>query len=82
MNIEEYKFTRKVSVIIPVYNAEKYISETLDSVIAQNYPDIEIILIDDCSTDNSAQIIRDYMSKYSCIKYYKQDNNSFNSEFS
>ena len=76
MNIEEYKFTRKVSVIIPVYNAEKYISETLDSVIAQNYPDIEIILIDDCSTDNFAQIIRDYMSKYSCIKYYKQDNNS------
>ncbi|ACN83322.1 glycosyltransferase family 2 protein [Brachyspira hyodysenteriae] len=50
----------KVSVIIPVYNAEKYIEKCLDSVINQTLKEIEIICIDDCSTDNSHSILERY----------------------
>ena len=50
----------RVSVITPVYNVEKYIDKTLESIFAQTYKDIEIVLVDDCSKDNSAQIIARY----------------------
>ena len=65
-----------VSVIVPVYNAEKYISQTLDSIIEQDYPEKEIIIVDDCSTDNSSQIIKEYMKSNPCITYHKLDKNS------
>lgn len=48
-----------ISVIIPVYNAEKYIGATLQSVYGQTYGDFEIIAVDDCSTDNSAHILKE-----------------------
>ena len=51
-----------VSVIIPVYNAEKYLACTVESVLAQTYRNIEILLINDGSTDNSEKIIRDFAS--------------------
>lgn len=57
----------KVSVIIPVYNAGKYLQQALDSVINQTYKNIEIIIINDGSTDNSAAIIEDYAKKDSRI---------------
>lgn len=66
----------KVSVIIPVYNMEQYISECLDSVMNQSLKDIEIICIDDCSTDSSAIIINKFKSKDRRIRYFKLDNNS------
>lgn len=59
------------SIIIPVYNAEKYIGDCLDSCLAQTYPHIEIIVIDDGSTDDSAKIIKRYGKK---IRYYHQQN--------
>ncbi len=62
----------KVSVIIPVYNAEKFLIETLDSVIAQTYKNIEIICVDDCSSDNSAKIIESHKN----IKYLKTKRNT------
>ncbi len=65
-----------VSVIIPVYNAEKFVSYTLDSVINQDYKNIEIIIIDDCSKDNSFDIISKYMALDSRIKYHKMEENS------
>lgn len=50
----------KVSVILPVYNEEQYIRQCLDSILTQTLKDIEIICIDDGSTDNSLQILQDY----------------------
>ena len=53
----------KVSVIIPVYNTEKYLRECLDSVVNQTLKDIEIICVDDGSTDSSPEILREYAAK-------------------
>lgn len=64
-----------VSVIIPVYNSAKYLKRTLESVLAQTYKEIEIVLVDDQSTDNSADIIKKYMRNYSSIVYYLQPHN-------
>lgn len=55
----------KVSVIMPIYNAEKYLSEAIESVLNQTYPDFELLLINDMSTDNSKAI---------CTEYCKKDN--------
>ncbi|MBR4570580.1 MAG: glycosyltransferase family 2 protein, partial [Candidatus Riflebacteria bacterium] len=52
-----------VSVIIPAYNVEKYIGECLDSIIFQTYKNIEIIVVNDGSKDNTLSIIRDYSKK-------------------
>lgn len=51
----------KISVIVPVYNTEKYLKRCLESIINQNFQDIEIIVINDCSTDNSLNLINEYM---------------------
>ncbi|MBO6272468.1 glycosyltransferase family 2 protein [bacterium] len=50
----------KISVIIPVYNTEKYLKECLDSIVNQTLDDIEIICVDDGSTDNSLKILEEY----------------------
>lgn len=63
-----------VSVIIPVYNAEKYLRECLDSVLAQSLREIEIICVDDGSTDNSLAILREYAGKNSKIRVFTQAN--------
>ncbi|MBL1211027.1 glycosyltransferase family A protein [Geminocystis sp. GBBB08] len=59
-----------ISVIIPAFNAEKYLKEALESVIKQNYHPLEIILIDDGSTDNTAKIAKSFQN----IKYIYQEN--------
>lgn len=53
----------KVSIIIPIYNAEKYLNKSLNSIVDQTLKDIEIICVDDCSTDNSLEILQDYAKK-------------------
>lgn len=53
-----------VSVIIPLYNAEKYVAECLDSFWSQTFQDFEIIVVDDCSTDNSLAIVKSYLEKF------------------
>lgn len=55
--------TNKVSVIVPIYNAEKYIEKTINSLINQTLEDIEIILVDDGSPDNCPQICDEYAKK-------------------
>ena len=64
----------KVSVIIPVYNVEEYIGLTLDSLVNQTLKDIEIIVIDDGSIDNSRQIIEGYEKKHKNIRVILQEN--------
>ena len=63
-----------VSVIVPVYNAEKYLKKCLDSLVNQTLKDMEIILADDGSTDSSFEICKDYAKKYPCIKVLSQKN--------
>jgi len=57
----------KVSIIIPVYNVEKYIEECIESVLNQTYPDIEIIAVIDASTDKSLQILEKFSNKIKII---------------
>ena len=64
----------KYSVIIPVYNVEKYIDRCLKSIISQNYDDLEIIVIDNGSTDSSGSICDTYASEYSIISVYHIEN--------
>lgn len=63
-----------VSVIVPVYNAEDFISECLDSLIRQTYKNLEIIIIDDGSTDATRQVILEYKERYKNIIYFHQKN--------
>ena len=53
-----------VSIIIPMYNSEKYIGECLDSILAQTFTAYEVIVVDDCSTDNSRAVVESYLPKF------------------
>ncbi|MBQ8783088.1 MAG: glycosyltransferase family 2 protein [Clostridia bacterium] len=64
-----------VSVITPVYNAERFITTAVESVMKQTYKNIEIILVDDCSNDSSAGIINELCKKYPNIVYHLQEKN-------
>lgn len=64
----------KVSIVVPIYNTEKYLNKCLDSIINQTHQNLEIILIDDGSTDNSSKIIDSYAQKDSRIKTIHQKN--------
>lgn len=55
---------KAVSIIIPVYNAENFLAKCINSCIQQTLPDIEIVLVDDCSTDSSRDIIMEFHKKY------------------
>ncbi|MBS6600274.1 MAG: glycosyltransferase family 2 protein [Clostridium sp.] len=63
-----------VSIIIPVYNVEEYIEECLKSILAQTYKDIELLIVDDGSTDNSLGLIREYENKFKKIRIFTQQN--------
>lgn len=67
-------YTPKVSVIIPVYNVEEYLRECLDSVVKQTLREIEIICVDDGSTDNSLEILKEYAKKDNRITVITQKN--------
>lgn len=65
-----------VSIITPCYNGEQYIEDTIKSVISQDFPDFEMLIIDDCSSDGSARIIKQYSTKDQRIKYFKTSKKS------
>lgn len=65
----------KISVIIPVYNVEVYLPQCLESVINQTYTDMEILCIDDCSTDHSMSVLETYQQKDSRIEIFQNEKN-------
>lgn len=66
-----------ISVIIPLYNFEKYIGECLDSILIQTFQNYEVIIVNDCSTDNSRQIVETYLEKFDGrLKIYDNEKNS------
>lgn len=65
-----------VSIITPSFNSAEYISKTIQSVLLQTYDDWEMIIVDDCSTDNSVNIINDFVSIDSRIKLIQLQKNS------
>jgi len=70
----------KVSVLMPVYNAEDYLSEAIDSVLSQTFTDWELILGDDGSTDGTENIIKSYISTDNRVSYYKNEKNKGHTE--
>lgn len=72
--MKDKKMKVKISVVIPVYNSEKYIRRCVDSVLAQTYQEWELVLVDDGSTDNSLSILQEYESKDERIKVIHQNN--------
>lgn len=64
---------KKISIVIPIYNAEKYLSQCLNSVLAQNYENIEILCVDDGSTDYSSEIVNSFIKYDSRIVYIKKN---------
>lgn len=65
---------KKISVIVPVYNVEKYLNRCVDSILAQTYQNLEIILVDDGSSDNCPQICDDYAQKDSRVRVIHKEN--------
>lgn len=65
-----------VSIVMPAFNEEILIVESIGSVINQTYQDWELIIVDDCSTDDTANVINEFSSKDKRIKYFKMDKNS------
>ena len=63
-----------ISIIIPVYNAASYIDDCIESLLSQTYQNIEILLCDDCSTDNSREILKKYESNTRCKVLYNEKN--------
>ena len=68
--------TDKISVIMPTYNSSLYISEAVDSVLGQTYSNLELLIVDDCSTDNTANIIGDYERSDDRVKLFSTSQNS------
>ena len=64
-----------VSIIIPTYNVEKYIEQAIDSILNQTYSNLEILVIDDCSTDNTVQMVKSKYSKNQKIRLYEKSQN-------
>ena len=64
----------KISIIVPVYNSEKYIVACIDSLVKQEFNDFEIILVDDGSTDNSGKLCEKYAAEYDQIILITKEN--------
>ena len=69
----------KISVIIPVYNVERYLTQCVNSVTLQSYKNLEIILVNDGSPDNSPHLCDDFAKRDSCIKVVHKTNGGLSS---
>lgn len=70
---------RVVSIIVPVYNVEAYLPECIDSLLGQTYPHLEVLLIDDGSTDGSGKICDDYAQRDSRVRVVHKANGGLSS---
>lgn len=66
----------RISIVLPLYNSENYISETIKSVLIQTYKDWELIIIDDCSTDNSIEVVKEIQKSEQRIRLIQLNSNS------
>ena len=64
-----------ISIVLPIYNGERYLKESIESIINQTYTNWELIVVDDCSTDSTPEIVKDYMNKDNRIRYYRNEKN-------
>ena len=64
-----------VSVLMTSYNRENYIAEAISSVLASNYPNFELIIVDDCSQDNTVKIIKEFVVKDTRVRFYQNESN-------
>ena len=64
-----------VSIVLPTYNGIRFIRKTIESCLQQTYQNIELIIIDDCSTDGTDTIIREFVITDNRIKYYRNETN-------
>ena len=88
-NKEEYKqladilsydfkeYNTKISVVIPVYNAEKYIRQCLESILTKQNISLEVICVDDCSTDGTPAILKEYEEKYENVRVIRNETNLY-----
>ena len=83
MHVKEYKSMKSsamgscnptISVLLPVHNAEKFIGAAMESVLIQTYDDFELIALDDGSTDNSLQILKEYEAQDRRIQVFSREN--------
>ena len=73
-SVKSVDFSPKVSVIVPVYKVEKYLPECIESVLAQTFPDFELLLVDDGSPDNSGKICDDYAARDPRVRVFHKPN--------
>lgn len=64
-----------ISIVLPIYNGEKYMRESIDSIISQTYQNWELLILDDCSSDNTSEIAKEYAAKDNRIQYYSNEEN-------
>ena len=76
--INNYGGNQLLSIIVPIYNTECYLRTCIDSIINQDYKDIEVLLIDDGSTDNSLSICEEYKERDNRIKVFHKNNEGLN----
>ena len=76
---KELMMSVKVSVVVPVYNVEKYLAKCLDSLVNQSLKDMEIIVVNDGSPDDSQSIIDRYVRDYPMVKSYIKENGGLSS---
>ena len=77
--MEENNTKPKISVIVPVYNVEKYLRRCVDSILTQTFTDFEVLLIDDGSTDGSGKICDEYAKKDKRVRVFHKENGGVSS---
>ena len=65
----------RVSIAMPVYNGERFLRQAVDSLLAQTFSDFEFVIADNCSTDGTEAICRDYVARDPRVRYYRNERN-------